>query len=172
MLVLVGLKGVLPGGQGGYNGELIMQTLGNIGDTNHPPPPSRSSESFLNSPDSAFSAETMTVDGIFDCFYFHFDSILFSPLHVNLLTVKWQTEASENQTPHYNVSGLGARMARIAFRLWMLILRVRLYCKGRKNAPLRHFPLNGYSFGRIFARFSDSDYRHFICFGVTEAPGA
>ena len=50
----------------------------------------------------------MIVDGLFDCFYFLLDLIIFSPWHVNILTVKWQTEASENQTPHYNVSGLGA----------------------------------------------------------------
>ena len=49
----------------------------------------------------------MKVDDVFDCFYFHFDLILFTPWHVNILTVKRQTEASENQTPHYNVSWVG-----------------------------------------------------------------
>ena len=75
----------------------------------------------------------MKVDDVFDCFYFHFDLILFTPWHVNILTVKLQTEASGNQTPHYNVSWVGVRMSRIAFRLWILILRVKLYCKGGKN---------------------------------------
>ena len=44
--------------------------------------------------------KSMIVDGIFDCFHFHFNLIFFAPRHVNILTVKWQTVTNEKQTPH------------------------------------------------------------------------